>query len=295
MRFSRLFAAILNSIYGAGIVPRGFGGGLRHVAMEQTPGAGGGGQGGAPGAGGQGGAPGAGGQGGQAPQIPAELQSVVQSMIDNAVQGLKNKNGELHGKLKDATTALQQFDGIDPEAVKTILKRFGDDEEASLIKAGKIDEVLNRRTERLAADWQKKVDAEKQRAQKLEAKANKLAARATSEAIIKAATKAGALPEAAEDIVLRAQGAGFTINDEGDVVAMRDGEIVFSKDGKTPLSPVEWAEGLREAAPHLWPRAQGSGAPGSGNGGFQGNVDLSKLTPEQKLTHARANPQAARH
>lgn len=287
MKFSRLFAALFNA-FRMGVVPFGPGG-ARGVFMKPDDG----GTGGA--GGGTGGAGGAGGNGGATPPaIPDDLKPVVQAMIDQAVSGLKTKNGELIAAQKELKTQLTQFEGIDPQAVHAILKRFTDDEEAGLIKAGKIDEVLNRRTERMQADWQKKVDAEKTRALKLEAKANKLAARATSEAIIKAATKAGALPEAAEDIVLRAQGAGWTINDEGEVVAMRDNEIIFGKDGKTALTPLEWAESLREAAPHLWPRAQGSNAPGNSRANAQG-ADLSQMSPEARLTYARSQGAAQRH
>jgi hypothetical protein len=224
------------------------------------------------------------------PQIPENLKPIVQGMIEAAVNeqvaGLKAKNGELIGKEKELKASLAQFEGIDPEAVRTILKRFVDDEEATLIKQGKLDEVLNKRTERMAADWDKKVKAEAARADKLKAKADKLAERAMAESIIKASQKAGALPEATEDIVLRAKGAGWTIDDDGNVIAMSGDTVVFGKDGKTPLTPEEWAASLRENAPHLWPRAQGSGAMGT-NGHPKGGPDLSKLSPEARITHFR--------
>lgn len=229
------------------------------------------------------------------PGIPDDLKPLVQSMIDAAVNeqvsGLKTKNGELIGKEKELKASLAQFEGIDPEAVRNILKRFADDEEAGLIKQGKIDEVLNKRTERMAADWDKKVKAESARADKLKAKADKLAERAMAESIIKASQKAGALPEATEDIVLRAKGAGWTIDDDGNVIAMNGETIVFGKDGKTPLTPEEWAASLRENAPHLWPRAQGSGAMGT-NGAAKGGPDYSKLPPEARITAHRAQQAA---
>lgn len=267
----------------------------RFVLMEGEGGGSGGGGGGGTGGqgggtGGQGGG-GAGGNGGDplaslAPETRAAVQAAIDAQVTTQVAGLKTKNGELLGELKTLKTTLSNFEGIDPEAVRAIVKRFGDDEEQALIKAGKIDEVLAKRTERLSADWQKKVKAESDRATKLEAKAAKLAARAVSDAIVKAATKAGALPEAMEDIVLRAQGAGWTINDDGDVVATKDGEPVIGKDGKTPLNPSEWAEELRSIAPHLWPKAQGQGANGS-QGGARGAVIPGNLSPEARMTLAR--------
>lgn len=250
----------------------------------------------ADGDGGQGG--GGGGQGGQGGQgnddpwksIPAELKTVVEGLITKSVEtqvaGLKTKNGELIATQKQLKAELEKYSGIDPEAVRTILQRFADDEEQGLIKAGKIDEVLAKRTERMQADFNKKLQAEQGKAEKLAAKAQKLAERATNEAIIKAAGKAGALSEAMEDIVLRAKGAGWTIDDEGNVVARNGEDVVFGKDGKTPLTPEEWVASLRENAPHLWPKAQGSGANGSNNPNVKG-VDLSKLSPEARMTASR--------
>ena len=196
----------------------------------------------------------------------ATITPEIQALIDQQVAGLKAKNSELLGKVKDASEQLKRFEGIDPDAVTAMLKRFADDEEAGLIKAGKVDEVLSKRTERLRGDFEKKLTQEAERAKKAEAKAAKLADRTLAGSLRDAAMKTGALPEAMEDIVLRARGL-WTLNDDGEAVAVdADGEVILGKDGKSPLTPLEWAESLREAAPHLWPRAQGAGAQGSGRG-----------------------------
>jgi hypothetical protein len=205
---------------------------------------------------------GAGAGGGNAPAITPELQAIIDSRVNDAVSGLKAKNGELIGKLKDATTNLQRFDGIDPDAVKTMLSRFASDEEAGLIKAGKIDEVLNKRTERMQAEHLKAVKAENERAAKAEGKAAKLADRTLSASLKDAAAKAGVHPTALDDIALRGRGL-WRLNDDGDAVAMNGEDIVLGKDGKTPLTPTEWVDSLREVAPHFWPKAQGSDALGS--------------------------------
>lgn len=207
-----------------------------------------------------------GGGGGNANPIPPEVQALIDQAVEKTTAGLKAKNGELLGKLKESSEQLKRFEGIDPDAVSAMLKRFADDEEAGLIKAGKFDDVLNKRTERLRGDFEKKLGAEAERAKKAEAKAAKLADRTLAGTLRDAAIKTGALPEAMEDIVLRARGL-WTLNEDGDAVAVDgDGEVILGKDGKTPLTPAEWAESLREAAPHLWPRAQGAGAQGSGRG-----------------------------
>lgn len=211
--------------------------------------------------------------------------AAIKAAVDAAVAGLKAKNQELLGSLKERTEKLKEFDGIDPAAVRSILKRFTDDEEASLIAAGKLDEVLNKRTERMQAENAKVIKAEQEARTRAEGKASKLAARTLAGAIRDAAIKAGALPEAMEDIVLRA-GPTWRLNDDGEPVAMNGEEVVLGKDGKTPLTPQEWAESLRETAPHLWPKAQGTNALGSGSGPRGGKTitdgAFQALPPKQR-------------
>ena len=86
----------------------------------------------------------AGGSGGQT--VTPEVQAMIDAAVNNAIGGLKSKNSELLGKLKESSEKLKEFDGIDAGAVRNILQRFSDDEEAKLIAGGKIDEVLNKRT-----------------------------------------------------------------------------------------------------------------------------------------------------
>jgi len=228
-------------------------------------------------------------------EIPEELKPLVENMIKAAVEeqttGLKNKNNELLGDMRKLKDSMKAFEGLDPVAIKGLLEKIGNDEEAQLIAKGKIDEVLAKRTQRLNEDWDKKLKAADADKQKLQEVNSKLVKRATSEAIIKAATKAGAEPTAIDDIILRAQSAGWTINEEGEVVAKNGDDVIFGKDGKTPLSPDEWAESLRETAPHLWPKAQGSGANGTHQPNAKG-VDLSKLSPEARMTAVRTQASA---
>jgi len=229
------------------------------------------------------------GGGGQAPAITPEVQALIDANVEKQVAGLKAKNGELIQANKEIKGKFEQlnsqFEGFDLEAVKGLLTKAQTDEETKLLAAGKIDEVFARRTERLQADTAKQMKAKDDEiARHMEAN-KKLSSRALSEAILKAATKAGALPEALEDIVLRARGT-WTVNADGEVVALNGEEVVLGKDGRTPLTPTEWAESLRETAPHLWPKAQGTNAPGS-SAPAKGGIDLSKLPPAERIAKAR--------
>ena len=229
------------------------------------------------------------GGGGQAPSVTPEIQALIDANVERQVSGLKAKNGELIQANKEIRGKFEQlnsqFEGFDMEAVKGLLTKAQTDDETRLLAEGKIDEVFTRRTERLQADTAKQMKAKDDEINKHVEANKKLAGRALSEAILKAATKAGALPEALEDIVLRARGT-WTVNADGEVVALNGEEVVLGKDGRTPLTPIEWAESLRETAPHLWPKAQGTNAPGSG-APAKGGIDLSKLPPAERIAKAR--------
>jgi hypothetical protein len=227
-------------------------------------------------------------------ETPA-VKDAIAAAVNEATVGLKSKNSELLGKLKDTGAKLQQFEtqfeGIDIEAVKGLLSKAGQDEETKLLTEGKVDEVFNRRTERLRGEHDKQLKALSTRAEKAEAFAAKFQGKVLGDSVRGAALKAGALPEATDDIILRAKGV-FSLNEEGEAVAMDEGgQVILGKDGKTPLTPLEWAESLRESAPHLWPRASGTQAPGGGGG--QAALKRSEMNATQKRDYQRKHGQTA--
>ena len=230
----------------------------------------------------------------QTAALQEALGGKVQEYLDKEVNGLKSKNQELLGSNRTIKTELDklkgQFEGLDLDAVKGLLAKVGQDEETKLIAEGKIDEVINRRTERLRSDSDKQIKAANERADKAEAFAAKYSDKVLADSIRAAAIKAGALPEAAEDIILRARGT-FKLSEDGEAIATdRDGEVVYGKDGKTPLSPLEWAESLRETATHLWPRAQGAGP--TGDQGGKATKKWGEYTEQERAALARDNPDA---
>jgi hypothetical protein len=224
------------------------------------------------------------------------LTNKTQEVIDQAVAGLKAKNTQLMGTVKSTKSELDrlksQFEGLDIDSVKALLTKAATDEETRLLAEGKIDEVLNARTERMRTSFERNLSAEKERADRAEAFANRFRDKVLADCIRTAAQKVGALPEAFEDIVLRARGT-FTLNEEGEAVAVdKDGQAILGSDGKTPLSPLEWAESLREIAPHLWPKATGAGE--TGDRGTKGAVKKrSEMTASEKAAFVKENGQDA--
>lgn len=180
----------------------------------------------------------------------------------------------------------KKFEGIDADEVKKLLEKLGGDEEAMLIKAGKIDEVIARRTEKLVKAHEKALKDATDKTIAEKARADKFSQRVLDNHIRAAATKAGLHANAVEDALFRAR-TMFSLNEEGEAVQLdKDGHVVSGKDGRSPYSPTEWLEGMKETAPHWFPAGgTGGGAPG-GKGGAAGKTmkraDFEALDPVAK-------------
>lgn len=157
---------------------------------------------------------------------PKGLKSALQSERDAA----KNAKLELQ-KLQ------KQFEGIDPEIVKKVFAQIDQDEEAKLIAEGKVNEVIQKRTEKMREEHEKLLKAEKERADKAEAYAQKFKQSVIQSQIVQAAIELEALPEATPDIAFLAQ-SKFALDENGKAVAVdENGEVVIGKDGQTPMTP----------------------------------------------------------
>ncbi|MEM9992839.1 MAG: hypothetical protein AAGE79_01695 [Acinetobacter pittii] len=229
-----------------------------------------------------------------------EVKAAIQKAVDEQVQGLKTKNSELITKNSELKTELgdlkQQLEGVDLGAIKELLTKASMDEETRLIAEGKVEEVIQKRTEKMREQHDKLLNAEKERADKAEAYANKFKQSVVQSQIVQAALELEALPEATADIAFLAQ-SKFVLDENGKAVAVdTQGEVIIGKDGKTALSPKEWVETLREQKPYFWPKANGTGSPGSTN--IKGQVDITKPDGSVNLTKLaqlrNENPQLAK-
>lgn len=225
---------------------------------------------------------GEGGEGeGQGPEITPEIQALIDANVSKAVTGLKAKNTELLGKFKETSDKLKTFDGIDPEAVRGILSKFADDEEAQLIAKGDIDTVLTKRVERMKSGFDKDLTAAREQAASAQSRTEKFASKVLSGEVIGAATAAGVHKYAMEDAMLAAA-RDFELDDEGNPIA-REGK--YGKDGK-PLTLKEWFADMKDARPHWFP-ATGNGS-GAGHGGASGAKTITQAAFDAKSPKERA-------
>lgn len=226
------------------------------------------------------------GGGGQGPEITPEVQKLIDDAVGAAVGGLKSKNAELLGKLKDTDGRLKAFDGIDPEAVRGILAKFANDEEAALIAKGDIDTVLTKRAERMKSGFEKDLQAARDGEQRANSRTEKFASRVLKGEVVSAASEAGVHKYALEDAMLAAA-RDFELDDEGNPIA-REGK--YGKDGK-PLTLKEWFADMKEARPHWFP-ATGNGG-GAGHGGASGAKTMTQAAFDALPAKQRAAVMAA--
>lgn len=242
---------------------------------------------------GEGGGEGGGGEGGGAGGDPEQLTKLRQ-WGDQLVAGVTankdailNEKKQLEAKLSDLEKKWGEFD---PETVRAVMSRFKNDQEIQLIKEGKVDEVIQMRTDALRKDLDAKLNAAQGQNEKLEEQLRSARGRIKELTISKSVQDA--LPEDIERTavpdVLREARELFDLDDEDQVVARGpDGTPLFAKDGKSHLSISEWLEGDRERNPHRYARSAGGGANGGGGARAkspQSNVD--GMSARQKLTHA---------
>ena len=193
----------------------------------------------------------------------------------------------------DFEKKLKAYDGLDAEAAREILQRFENDEELQLIKKGDTNKLREKWTEKMRLDFEKKLTAEQERVVAESKKAQRWQSQVLDNAVRQAATKVGVHSHAVEDALFRARSM-FVLDDEGNAVQIRDGSPVLGKDGKTPYSPAEWLESMREVAPHWFPAmAAGSGSrqssAGTGNGQHRSikRSTFDALDPKAKAAHIK--------
>jgi len=172
---------------------------------------------------------------------------------------------------------LNKLKDIDPVKYKelTVLQRKL--EEKELIDKGELDKVVNLRVDAMNHEFTTVKTALESRLQAADAQLNMLL---VDNVVKTAAIKQGVIAEAVDDVVLRAKGT-YTVVDGVPTPKNAKGEVIYGKDGKTPMPVEEWLQELKKTAKHLFMGSSGSGAGGGNRGGTQ---NTTNLTPAQKIS-----------
>lgn len=184
------------------------------------------------------------------------------------VDGLEDSSGLKSAlqKERDARKALEKAKSEDSSKVSELERKLQEAEDEKLKAEGKTQELAAKQAERMKADADKQVLAERSAREAAEKRAQAFENQVYENHVRAAAAKSGIHPNAVDDAILRANSL-FKLGDDGTPVAKdSDGNVIFGKDGKTPLAVSEWLDGMKETAPHWFPAQGGSGS-GGGHGG----------------------------
>jgi len=207
---------------------------------------------------------------------------------------LRGAHGELLQQVKDYE---QRFAGINPDEVRQLMTEKQRLEEERQLKAGEVEQVIEKRIKTLKADWDRETTALRGERDALNAR---LATIQIDHGVTAAATKRGLRPTALTDITARARTV-FRLVDGLPRAFEADGETLrYGRDGVTPMTLDEWVETQVSDAPHLFESNTGGGASGNGPGGATGGKGAVKnpfrketwnLTEQMKLL--KTDPQLA--
>jgi len=216
-----------------------------------------------------------------------EIQAAIQARIDAEVAGLKNKNTELLDKYKKSQETASKFEGVDLEEIQKLKKMLETNEEMKLLSEGKADEVVTRRVEAMKRDLEQQLSARDEKLKEYEdivrQKEGKLATLLIDGSVREAYIELGYEPSALDD-VLRYAREVFIMNEDGQPVPRDErGNLIFGKDGKSPITQKEWLEGLASKKPYLKPKSSGAGSSPSRFGSQ--SFDRSTATSSQLIAN----------
>lgn len=220
--------------------------------------------------------------------VASEELSTMKTRLDE----FRTNNVELAAKLK-------KFEGkkiLSPEEQEEfarLIQQAHDIEDKKLIDAGKIDELLSNRTEKMRDDYENKLTSMQKtldEATELSStNAGRLSKVMISSEVSQLLSDQGLNPVkgAMEDIFARA-GKVWKVNKEGSLTALNaKGDPMYGK-GTEALTLVEWGQQLAKDAPYLFVDSKGSDGKGGAKPpvkGDDGILRIPKTNEELKSKH----------
>jgi hypothetical protein len=166
------------------------------------------------------------------------------------VTGLKNALNATRAEVKKLKTDLQatvdKYKDIDPDRAREAQKKLDEMEEKNLLDAGKVDELVKVKTERMRQDFDSQIKAFNKKIDELETDRNgyfsKLSELLIDNSIREAALLNGVKKAALPDVLSRGKQV-WRLKDNIPT-PMKADQILYGKDPNEPLTMEEWVTGL---------------------------------------------------
>jgi hypothetical protein len=184
-------------------------------------------------------------------------------------------------EFRNNNIALQQqidkYKDVDPVKYKELMQIQRRIQEKELIDKGDVDKLVELRVATMRDELTGQVNTLNT---SLATATQTLSVLMIDNKVKDAAVKLGVTPTAMDDVVLRAH-TTYKVDNGQAVPKDGKGQVIYGKDGKSPMDIEEWMTGLKKTAPHLFLGTTGSGATG-GNLGTVG-FDITKASPLDKI------------
>jgi len=204
------------------------------------------------------------------------------------VSGLKSALEKERRNVKNLKKDLAAYDGLDVEQARALLSFGLTPEEIENIKKNggidekKLEDMLESRVKAMKEEFANKETEYSSTVESLRGKLSKLM---VDDVVLKEAMKAGVHESATEDIVRRARDIFKVVDDE--LKPMKGDEIIYGKDGISPLTVSDWVSELATNAPHLFKESSGGGAANEdgkgGTGTIKTKADLKTAADKAKF------------
>src|SRR5574337_84483 len=191
----------------------------------------------------------------------------------------KEKLDEFRNNNIELQKQIEKYKDVDPVKYRELMAIQKKITEKELLDKGEVDQLVNLRVAAMRDELEGKLNVSNTELTKAQGQLHVLL---IDNVVKSAAIKLGVLPEAVEDVVLRAKGV-YVVENGVPTPKGADGKMIYGKDGSSPMGVEEWLMNLKNSARHLFVGSQGSGA-GGGRGG-PGKMDVTKMTPTEKIAY----------
>jgi hypothetical protein len=188
------------------------------------------------------------------------------SALKAKVREFRDTNTSLSKRLREMEDQVARFKDVDLDAYRDAmgaLEKVQADEERELIKQGKVDELVRRRTEAMQAEYQKQLDALTKARDGLSKEREGLRSQVRDhklESALRAElNKVGKVRPDLEDLAIVDARQVFDLDEEGNLAPIAGGSPVYGADGE-PLTVAEYAKGLAQKRASMFEDSQGGGA-----------------------------------
>ena len=201
--------------------------------------------------------------------IVTDLNDKHTADLDEKLSGLKSKNTELLDEKKQVQAKLKAFENFDMDAAKEAMDFLENNKDAQMIKDGKVDELIEKKTSQMRSDHEAVLSEMAGELKTIKAKADLYEGmyntKMIDDGLREAAVEAKIRPEAIPDMLLKGRSI-FSLAEDASLEARdKDGRLRKTDDDKV-LTPTNWIESLKKTSPHYWPASEGAGARGAGVG-----------------------------